>query len=68
MKKFVIILMIVFTGFIIAGCVFDTVHYCPYCKSANIEKVENKPGVYKCKNDKCGKTFGAMLNPVIGED
>ena len=49
--------MIVLAGMIIVSCVYDSVHYCPYCKSGNIEKVEE--GVYKCKNDNCGKTFGA---------
>ena len=58
MKKFVIILMIVFAVVIIASCAFDSVHYCPYCKSTNIEKIDDA-GVYKCKNDNCGKTFGA---------
>ena len=57
MKKIVLLLMIVFAGIFIASCVFDSVHYCPYCGSANVTKESD--GVYKCGNASCGKTFGA---------
>ena len=55
MKKLVVLLMIVITCIFIAGCVMDSVTYCPYCKSTDIE--EKDPGIYKC--NKCTKTFGA---------
>jgi ribosomal protein L37AE/L43A len=57
MKKIAFILLIVFAGIFIAGCVMDNIHYCPYCSSANITEVSD--GIYKCENSKCGKTFGA---------
>ena len=57
MKKSVIALLIVLAGIIITSCAFNVVHYCPYCKSADITQIET--GVYKCNNSSCGKTFGA---------
>jgi len=35
----------------------ESISYCPYCGSRNIKETES--GVYKCNNEKCGKTFGA---------
>jgi len=57
MKKFVILLMIVFAGIFIASCVYDYINFCPYCGASNIKELED--GVYKCGNSSCGKTFGA---------
>ncbi|MDR0486775.1 MAG: hypothetical protein LBG91_00865 [Treponema sp.] len=56
MKKFAVFMLIILGCVLVAGCVFDNVHYCPYCKSANI--IELEANVYKC--DKCTKTFGAI--------
>jgi len=58
MKKFALILIIVFACILIIGCVSDTVSYCPYCSSINIEKTAE--GTFRCKNSSCGKTFGAI--------
>ena len=55
MKKFAILLIIILACVLVAGCAMDSVTYCPYCKSNNIE--EKETGIYKCKN--CDKTFGA---------
>jgi len=57
MKKFAILLIIAFVCFFIAGCEFDTIHYCPYCGKGDI--TEKSEGVYQCGNSSCGKTFGA---------
>jgi ribosomal protein L37AE/L43A len=58
MKKCLILLAVLFIAVIfIAGCVMDSVYYCPYCSSANVTVVED--GVYKCEKSSCGKTFGA---------
>jgi len=57
MKKIFILLLIIFAGIFITGCVMDDISYCPYCGSNNIK--ETDPGVYKCNNANCGKTFGA---------
>ena len=55
MKKPVILLIIVILAAIfMAGCVLNTVSYCPYCSSMQVEKTED--GWYKCNN--CTKTFG----------
>jgi len=58
MKKFAVIILITFIGLFIASCVWDSVHYCPYCARNNITETETK-GVYKCNANDCGKTFGA---------
>jgi len=57
MKKLLIIMIIALIGLFIAGCVHDSVYYCPYCSSANIK--DNGDGTYKCNNNSCGKEFGA---------
>jgi len=58
MKKIVIfLLLVIIAGIFITGCPLDSISYCPYCGSRNIEKTDTD--VYKCKNDNCGKTFGA---------
>jgi ribosomal protein L37AE/L43A len=57
MKKNFILLLIIIAGIFITGCVMDNISYCPYCGSNNIKEIES--GVYKCQNDRCGKTFGA---------
>jgi hypothetical protein len=58
MKKFAVFILLILTCILFVGCVFDSVSYCPYCKSMSIEKVEGEDNVYKC--NKCTKTFGAM--------
>jgi len=58
MKKIAFILMIVLAGIFIAGCVMDSVFYCPYCSKTNVTKVEGEDGVYKCNNPDCNKKFG----------
>jgi ribosomal protein L37AE/L43A len=59
MKKIALILMIVFAGIFVAGCVMDHVFYCPYCSSVNIKKVSDN--VFKCENSNCGKEFAAII-------
>jgi DNA-directed RNA polymerase subunit RPC12/RpoP len=56
-KSLILLLLIIIAGIFITGCVMDSISYCPYCGSRNIEETE--PNVYKCNNDRCGKTFGA---------
>jgi hypothetical protein len=63
MKKPIIWLLIAFVCLFFASCAYDTIHYCPYCKSMNIKEVS--AGVYQCNNEPCGKKFGAMGLSVI---
>ena len=56
MKRSVVIaLLVAFVCIFVASCVMDSVSYCPYCSSMNIEKKDD--GIYKCSS--CNKTFGA---------
>jgi pyruvate-formate lyase-activating enzyme len=56
-KSFILLLLIIIAGVFITGCPMESISYCPYCASRNIEKTDTD--VYKCNNEKCGKTFGA---------
>jgi len=58
-KSFILLLLIVITGILIADCAMDSVSYCPYCGSMNISSVAGEPGVYQCDRPECGKKFGA---------
>ena len=56
MKKSVVIAIIIaIVCVFLAGCVFDSISYCPYCSSMSIEKKADE--TYKCNN--CSKEFGA---------
>jgi len=57
MKKFTIVLLIALISVFITGCVYNDIHYCPYCSSANI--TEKEEGIFKCNSNSCGKEFGA---------
>ena len=58
MKKIAFIIMIVLAGIFIAGCVMESVFYCPYCGKSPVTKADEE-GFFKCGNSACGKTFGA---------
>ena len=62
-KKTVILILIVLACIFIAGCSFDDIHYCPYCKSTKVELKDSTKLIYKC--GKCSKEFGAKQNPIV---
>jgi DNA-directed RNA polymerase subunit RPC12/RpoP len=70
MKKSFIVLVIIIVCFLITGCPpGDTVAYCPYCGYRTVGETETGSGVYKCSNEKCGKTFGAKeIKKELRED
>ena len=70
-KTIGITLILIFAILVFASCVFDAVHYCPFCGKSGIEEIStyNKDdGIttiyYKCTNIGCEKKFGAGLAPA----
>jgi transposase-like protein len=65
-KSFVFLIMIAAVVFVFSSCIKDSISYCPFCGSSSIEEVsvydpsEGTTSIhYKCKNENCGKIFGA---------
>jgi len=66
-------LVLILAAFVFAACVYEAVHYCPFCGKSGIQEIsefntENgKTEIYyKCTNSGCEKTFGAGLAPKGG--
>ena len=69
-KTIRITFILILAALVFASCVYDAVHYCPFCGKSGIEEVStyNKDTglteiYYKCTNAGCGKSFGAGMAP-----
>jgi len=65
-----IALIFVLAAFAFASCVYDAVHYCPFCGKSGIQEISSYNQItgmteiyYKCTTSGCGKTFGAGKAP-----
>ena len=69
-KTIGITLILIFAALVFAACVYEAVHYCPFCGKSGIEEVstyDKDDGIttiyYICTNAGCGKKFGAGMAP-----
>jgi transposase-like protein len=65
-KTLVVLLLFALAGCVLVSCINDTVTYCPFCGSSNLEEkstYDKLTGMttiyYECKNSNCGRKFGA---------
>ena len=71
-KTIGIAVFFVLAVFVLASCVYESVHYCVFCGKSGIQDISvynqstGKTEIhYKCTNTDCGKTFGAGKAPPV---